>query len=528
MYRVLSTRTVVWAGVALGSLGVAVAVWLLWAYGGGSPADTVRLAAIRTAGTIVVGTGGAAALWLAARRQQSMEIALRQKDLDQEHQERVAVLTQDDAAERRVTELYTKAVEQLGSDKAPVRLGGMYALERLAQNVPGQRQTIVHVLCAYLRMPLPQSGDDPAESARQEQERQVRSTAQRILAAHLVPGRETFWSDIDLDLTGAALHDLDLSLCHARSALFGKARFTGFAAFCSARLADQAVFSGAVFEDTAEFDGAQFGRDAMFVGTVFGGKAQFTCASLARDARFNHARFLGETSFGGARFASAAVFAGAHFDGTAWFDRLHIAGDARFERTCFGSHVTFELARLHENGLFTEARFAKDVTFRRAEVVGTAMFGDSMFEGYTEFDGARFGREVHFGGFRVHGGVPYGGDHGLVGVERTRYRGLGMAGSGGMSFSSMRAPTASFALEPSFERTRIRADASGRCVLPKGVNVVEPAPDDDWAELVCERKPSRDAIKLDSPLAVEVISEDLPNSDSSAIPSTYLTWPPGR
>jgi hypothetical protein len=59
----------------------------------------------------------------------------------------------DADAIERVTDLYTKAADQLGSEKAPVRLAGMYALERLAQSTPEQRQTIVNVLCAYLRMP---------------------------------------------------------------------------------------------------------------------------------------------------------------------------------------------------------------------------------------------------------------------------------------------------------------------------------------------------------------------------------------
>jgi hypothetical protein len=102
-----------------------MAVWSLLAYGGGTDADKTRLEAIKVAGTIVVGTGGAAALWLASRRQQTAEIA-------QAHQEEVAAATQEDAAERRMTELHTKAVEQLGSDKAPGATGGKHALERLA------------------------------------------------------------------------------------------------------------------------------------------------------------------------------------------------------------------------------------------------------------------------------------------------------------------------------------------------------------------------------------------------------------
>jgi plasmid stabilization system protein ParE len=39
----------------------------------------------------------------------------------------------------------SKAGEQLGSDKALVRLAGLYALERLAQDNPVQRQTVVNV-----------------------------------------------------------------------------------------------------------------------------------------------------------------------------------------------------------------------------------------------------------------------------------------------------------------------------------------------------------------------------------------------
>jgi hypothetical protein len=78
-------------------------------------------------------------LLLTARRQCYTELAL--------------VHTDRDATERRITELYTKAADQLGSDQAPVRLAGLYALERLAHSTVEHRQTIVDVICAYLRMP---------------------------------------------------------------------------------------------------------------------------------------------------------------------------------------------------------------------------------------------------------------------------------------------------------------------------------------------------------------------------------------
>src|ERR671921_32361 len=95
---------------------------------------------------LVVAGGAVAVLLLSVRRRQ---LAERSHDLELRKQEQVEI----DAAERQAADLYTKAVEQLGCADAAVRLGGLYALERVAQANPSQRQTIVNVLCAYLRMP---------------------------------------------------------------------------------------------------------------------------------------------------------------------------------------------------------------------------------------------------------------------------------------------------------------------------------------------------------------------------------------
>jgi hypothetical protein len=86
---------------------------------------SARVEAIKTGLSIGAGAGGIFALLLATRRQW--------------HQERAAADTVRDAEERRITELYTKAADQLGSDQAPVRLAGLYALERLAQGAPSAR-----------------------------------------------------------------------------------------------------------------------------------------------------------------------------------------------------------------------------------------------------------------------------------------------------------------------------------------------------------------------------------------------------
>ncbi len=153
---------------------VAVAVaatWLLLGFG----LDRDKLDAVRTGGTLGVGLGGVVALWLAVRRQRSTELDLLNKyevhklaertaHTNETLQRQAANDARDRAVEQQITELYAKSVEQLGSEKAPVRLGGLYALERLAQNNISQRQTIVNVLCAYLRMPysLPEPNCPPS------------------------------------------------------------------------------------------------------------------------------------------------------------------------------------------------------------------------------------------------------------------------------------------------------------------------------------------------------------------------------
>ncbi|MGW6445165.1 pentapeptide repeat-containing protein [Lentzea sp. NPDC055074] len=447
-YRVLSTRAIVWATMGLMVTGVGLAVWLLLAYGSGTDADKARLEAIKTAGTIVVGTGGAAALWLAARRQQTSEIALRQKDKDQTHQERVAAHTESvaattqahqervalqsehDAAERRVTDLYTKAVEQLGSEKAPVRLGGMYALERLAQNVPGQRQTIVNVLCAYLRMPyLPPTEDDSTadepetptassdgvkgttaettrpitgeENRHRQQERQVRLTAQRILATHLrrfnghSRSADTFWTEIDLDLTGATLLEFDFRDCQIRTASFAAARFNGTAVFSSAGFSGTAEFSGAEFSDVALFDRARFSEDARFVGARFLG-AGFTGAGW-----FNEARFIGAARFNEAQFSWDIWFNGVQFSRDVWFNGAGFSGTARFNEAQFVGAARFSDARFRQNAEFIGSRFAKVAEFSEAGFSGAARFNEAQFSEAAQFSKARFSQDVVFNEARV-------------------------------------------------------------------------------------------------------------------------------
>ncbi|MET8848650.1 pentapeptide repeat-containing protein [Amycolatopsis sp. NPDC004625] len=444
-------RWVVVAGVPVMVLVAAAAAWLLLGYG----ANRDQLDAIRTAGTIGVGFGGVVALWLAVRRQRSTELDLLQKYEAHQLAERIAAQNanaadraaahaEHDARERRLTDLYLKAVEQLGSDKAAVRHGGLYALERVAQNNPEQRQTVVDVICAYLRGPytLPRSSGQtqrlsgmrrplittqakrrevkivqsttvPAKSVAsttEAQEREVRLTAQRLLARHLNPGDDpehpvdTFWDDVGrVDLTGATLIDFDFNGCRIKAAEFSEATFVGDAWFNNAGFAGFAGFSGAIFAGNAWFDKASFGeitefgvarfqRDAWFDNAAFASNAVFDKASFAGGAWFGEATFAGTAGFAQAKFSTEVEFRGARFAGGAWFSRANFAGFAGFSATNFAGNAWFDKTSFNGEVWFDEASFAADASFGEASFAWDAEFSGAGFGGYVQIGGTNFAR----------------------------------------------------------------------------------------------------------------------------------------
>ena len=67
--------------------------------------------------------------------------------------------------DQQVTERFTRAIDQLGATdeqgnkKLEIRLGGIYALERIARDSPGRDYaTVMEVLSAYVRENAPRKG----------------------------------------------------------------------------------------------------------------------------------------------------------------------------------------------------------------------------------------------------------------------------------------------------------------------------------------------------------------------------------
>jgi hypothetical protein len=140
------------------------------------------------------------------------------------------------AEQGHITDRYTKAVEQIGKvegDKPniEVRLGGIYALERIALDSPRDHWIIMEVLTAYVRRNAPsptQTGDEQ----RSETDIKPETDIQAILTAlgRRRWRRETDNQCLDLsktDLRGANLSEARLDRSILGGAYLTRARLTG-------------------------------------------------------------------------------------------------------------------------------------------------------------------------------------------------------------------------------------------------------------------------------------------------------------
>ncbi|MBI4197972.1 MAG: pentapeptide repeat-containing protein [Chloroflexi bacterium] len=146
---------------------------------------------------------------------------------------RAAERTVQVAQEGQITERFTRAIGQLGDDNLAVRLGGIYALERIAFDSPRDHWTIMEVLTAFVRENAPWKGDaQPAAVPTSPADARPRTDIQAILTvlgrrpekAHKEERKNNLTLDLRAtDLRWAALRDAhlegaNLSVAHLEGA----------------------------------------------------------------------------------------------------------------------------------------------------------------------------------------------------------------------------------------------------------------------------------------------------------------------
>ena len=317
-------------------------------------------------------------------------------------------------AERRSR--YTTAVEQLSSDKASIRLGGVYTLvglvdewlsdEKTTPTLEERRkegQVIINNLCAYIRSPLPlaeraeQLDKDYAkdlqndfdgdiekfdadkrafarDKAALEEERQVRESIIKEIRERLQDfGAPGLWSEFDYDFSNAHFF---YPIVSTNSYFDASSRFFG------ATFTQAADFSGTTFTGYANsigyanFSGATFTQGAYFIGATF-----------TQGANFSEATFTEGADFFGATFTQAADFSRATFTQGAYFIGATFTQHANFSRATFTQHASFFDATFTEGADFFDATFTQHANFSRAifhsepsftDVLGKARFSHKV------------------------------------------------------------------------------------------------------------------------------------------------------
>ena len=187
--------------------------------------------------------------------------------------------------EGHVTDRYTKAIEQLGSDRLDVRLGAIYGLERIMIDSERDHPTIVEVLAAFVRehsRVLTTRANETEEDERfrfPDSETDVRA-AVRVLGRR--PEGRTERGRVDLTgayLVGAFLMNTRLSGAILKEAYLAKTNLSGAdlsGADLSLAYMTSAVLTDAVMID-ADLAGADLNQARMICADLTG--ANLNCAT---------------------------------------------------------------------------------------------------------------------------------------------------------------------------------------------------------------------------------------------------------
>lgn len=214
--------------------------------------------------------------------------------------------------EGQITERFTRAVEQLANKKLDIRLGGIYALERIAHDSETHYEPVLEVLTAFLRENARWQPESVAAVPRTAPAAgdELPTPPTDVQAAATVLGRRDRRHerpDYKLDLRGVDLRNASLSEAHLE-----RANLTG--AHLERANLDGAHLEGVSFTN-AHLEGAHLGG-AHLKGAFFA-KAHLEGANLSNTdlecAWFSEARL------------DRAMFDLARLEG-AFLDKAHLEG----------------------------------------------------------------------------------------------------------------------------------------------------------------------------------------------------------
>ena len=290
---------------------------------------------------------------------------------DQEKQKNDREHLRQVRADRR--ERYTKAVEQLGDEKAPIRMGGVYTLVGLIdewledesiekyKDRLKEGQVIINNLCAYIRSPFTLASQHSKLSqnkiksknkfkkfirkyiqqnfyinkANFQAEVDVRLSIMKEIHDRIQgPDKNTpgAWSDFEYDFSGSTFfYPIDLTKSYyAKPINFSGSTYQGGAYFSGSTYQGGANFADSTYQALADFTGSTYQGGANFADSTYQGRVDFSDSTYKDVADFTDSTYQG-----------GANFTGSTYKGWAYFSRSTYQGEADFSRSIFYSETYF-------------------------------------------------------------------------------------------------------------------------------------------------------------------------------------------
>ena len=304
-------------------------------------------------------------------------------------------------AERR--ERYTKAVEQLGDEKAPVRMGGVYTLVGLVdewleeesirkyEDRLKEGQVIINNLCAYIRSPFTLatrydelSKDSPisdgvykdnqqefyTDKAEFKAEADVRLGIIKEIHDRLKgPGGKDpgAWSDFEYDFSGSIFfYPVDLTTSYYKEpvtfrgstyqgrAYFGGSTYRERANFRNSTYQGQADFSGSTYQDWTSFRNSTYQKGVLFGGSTYQGRADFGGSTYQGRADFGGSTYQDSADFSQSTYKKQAIFNGSTYQSKAYFNDSIYQGKAIFNGSTYQGEAVFSGSIFYSDAFWGE------------------------------------------------------------------------------------------------------------------------------------------------------------------------------
>ena len=324
-------------------------------------------------------------------------------------------------AERR--ERYTKAVEQLGSKEAPVRIGGVYTLVGLVdewlldENLDytekvREGQVIINNLCAYIRSSFAlafhydeltqesptaeglyknREQDFYIDKAEFKSEADIRLSIIKEIHDRLqspkinTPGA---WSDFEYDFSGSIFfYPVD----------FTRSYYTKPVKFSGSTYQDEVRFGGSTYQGGADFSGSIYWRGADFLSSTYQSQANFTGSTYQDKAVFSSSTYQDGVNFSGSTYQGEVFFRGSVYRGWVVFNGSTYREEADFCGSTYRRGADFSDSTYWGKIVFGGSVYQGWAVFRDSAYRGEAAFNDSVYWGGADFSGSTYRGRTGFG-----------------------------------------------------------------------------------------------------------------------------------